>query len=97
MIEPFCEGLISQGVVSYGLSSYGYDIRVSNEFKIFTNINAQIVDPKDFNNNNVVDLKEMLHCSSKSFALAGTVEYFRMPKILGICLGKSHMLDVGLL
>ena len=55
MITPFVEGLVGEGVVSYGLSSYGYDIRVCDEFKIFTNINAAVVDPKDFNQNNVVD------------------------------------------
>ena len=55
MIEPFCENQVGKGVVSYGLSSYGYDIRVSNEFKIFTNINAMVVDPKNFDSANVVD------------------------------------------
>ncbi len=99
MIEPFCEGLISQGVVSYGLSSYGYDIRVSNEFKIFTNINAQIVDPKDFNNNNVVDFKgDVCIVPPNSFALARTVEYFRMPTdTLAICLGKSTYARCGII
>ena len=56
MITPYCEGLVGEGVVSYGLSSYGYDIRVSDEFKIFTNINAQVVDPKDFDDANVVEV-----------------------------------------
>ena len=90
MIEPFCEGLVGEGVVSYGLSSYGYDIRVSDEFKIFTNINAEVVDPKDFNNNNVVDFKgDVCIVPPNSFALARTIEYFRMPKdTLAICLGK---------
>ncbi len=90
MITPFCEDLIGEGVVSYGLSSYGYDIRVSDEFKIFTNINAEVVDPKDFNNNNVVDFKgDVCIVPPNSFALARTVEYFKMPKdTLAICLGK---------
>ncbi len=90
MITPFCEDLVGEGVVSYGLSSYGYDIRVSDEFKIFTNINAEVVDPKDFNNNNVVDFKgDVCIVPPNSFALARTVEYFKMPKdTLAICLGK---------
>ncbi len=90
MITPFCENLVGEGVVSYGLSSYGYDIRVSDEFKIFTNINAEVVDPKDFNNNNVVDFKgDICIVPPNSFALARTVEYFKMPKdTLAICLGK---------
>ncbi len=90
MITPFCENLVGEGVVSYGLSSYGYDIRVSDEFKIFTNINAEVVDPKDFNNNNVVDFKgDVCIVPPNSFALARTVEYFKMPKdTLAICLGK---------
>jgi dCTP deaminase len=99
MIEPFCEGLVAQGVVSYGLSSYGYDIRVSDEFKIFTNINAQLVDPKDFSNDNVVDFKgDVCIVPPNSFALARTVEYFRMPKnTLAICLGKSTYARCGII
>jgi dCTP deaminase len=91
MITPFCEGLVGEGVVSYGLSSYGYDIRVTDEFKIFTNINAEVVDPKDFNENNVVDFKgDVCIVPPNSFALARTVEYFKMPSdTLAICLGKS--------
>ena len=99
MIEPFCEGLVAKDVVSYGLSSYGYDIRVSDEFKIFTNINAEVVDPKDFNNNNVVDFKgDVCIVPPNSFALARTVEYFRMPKnTLAICLGKSTYARCGII
>ncbi len=84
MITPFCENLVGEGVISYGLSSYGYDIRVSDEFKIFTNINAEVVDPKNFNNNNVVDFKRgYLHCSPKLLLpWVKTVEYIKMPKIL---------------
>jgi len=102
MITPFCEGLVSEGVISYGLSSYGYDIRVSDEFKIFTNINAQIVDPKDFNSNNVVDFKgDICIVPPNSFALARTVEYFKIPKdtlaTLAICLGKSTYARCGII
>jgi len=99
MITPFCEGLVGEGVVSYGLSSYGYDIRVSNEFKIFTNINAEVVDPKDFNENNVVDFKgDICIVPPNSFALARTIEYFKMPKdTLAICLGKSTYARCGII
>jgi len=99
MISPFCEGLIGEGVVSYGLSSYGYDIRVSNEFKIFTNINAEVVDPKDFNQNNVVDFKgDICIVPPNSFALARTIEYFKMPSdTLAICLGKSTYARCGII
>jgi len=99
MITPFCEGLVGEGVVSYGLSSYGYDIRVSDEFKIFTNINAEVVDPKDFNQNNVVDFKgDVCIVPPNSFALARTIEYFKMPKdTLAICLGKSTYARCGII
>ncbi len=99
MITPFCEGLVGEGVVSYGLSSYGYDIRVSDEFKIFTNINAEVVDPKDFNQNNVVDFKgDICIVPPNSFALARTIEYFKMPKdTLAICLGKSTYARCGII
>jgi dCTP deaminase len=99
MITPFCEGLVGEGVVSYGLSSYGYDIRVSNEFKIFTNINAEVVDPKDFNQNNVVDFKgDVCIVPPNSFALARTIEYFKMPRdTLAICLGKSTYARCGII
>ena len=91
MIEPFVEGLTTQNVVSFGLSSYGYDIRVSNEFKIFTNINATVVDPKHFDSANVVDfVGDICIVPPNSFALARTIEYFRIPRnVLAICLGKS--------
>jgi len=99
MITPFCEGLVGEGVVSYGLSSYGYDIRVSDEFKIFTNINAQVVDPKDFDENNVVDYKgDVCIVPPNSFALARTIEYFKMPpNVLAICLGKSTYARCGII
>jgi len=99
MITPYCEDLVGEGVVSYGLSSYGYDIRVSDEFKIFTNINAQVVDPKDFDENNVVDFKgDVCIVPPNSFALARTVEYFKMPSnVLAICLGKSTYARCGII
>jgi dCTP deaminase len=99
MIEPFCERLADKGVVSYGLSSYGYDIRVSNEFKIFTNINATVVDPKDFDEANVVNfIGDVCIVPPNSFALARTVEYFRIPRnVLAICLGKSTYARCGII
>jgi len=99
MIEPFCENLVARGVVSYGLSSYGYDIRVSDEFKIFTNVNSTVIDPKDFDEANVVDYKgDVCIAPPNSFALARTVEYFRMPKnTLAICLGKSTYARCGII
>src|SRR6185503_3638130 len=95
MIEPFEAGQVKEvagrKVVSYGTSSYGYDIRCSNEFKIFTNINSTIVDPKAFDAKNFVDYRgEVCIIPPNSFALARTVEYFRIPRnVLTICLGKS--------
>lgn len=99
MIEPFCESQVGKGVVSYGVSSYGYDIRVSNEFKIFTNINATVVDPKNFDEKNVVDfVGDVAIIPPNSFALARTVEYFRMPKnVLAICVGKSTYARCGII
>lgn len=99
MIEPFCENQIGKNVVSYGLSSYGYDIRVSDEFKIFTNINSTVVDPKNFDQANVVDFKgEVAIVPPNSFALARTVEYFRIPRnVLAICLGKSTYARCGII
>jgi dCTP deaminase len=99
MIEPFVEELAAEGLVSYGLSSYGYDIRVSDEFKIFTNINATVVDPKNFDRANVVDFKgESCIVPPNSFALARTVEYFRMPRdVLAICVGKSTYARCGII
>jgi len=99
MISPFCEGLTDEGVVSYGLSSYGYDIRVSDEFKIFTNVNSTVIDPKDFDHRNVVDFKgDVCIVPPNSFALARTIEYFKMPSdTLGICLGKSTYARCGII
>ncbi len=99
MIEPFCENLTTKNVVSYGLSSYGYDIRVSDEFKIFTNISTTIVDPKHFSEQSVVDFRGA-ECivPPNSFALARTVEYFKIPpNVLAICLGKSTYARCGII
>ena len=99
MIEPFCEANIGKGVVSYGLSSYGYDIRVDREFKIFTNVNSTVIDPKDFSPQNVVDfVGDVCIVPANSFALARTVEYFKMPDdVLAICLGKSTYARCGII
>ncbi|ECZ6207558.1 dCTP deaminase, partial [Campylobacter coli] len=99
MIEPFCEANIGKGVVSYGLSSYGYDIRVGREFKIFTNVNSTVVDPKNFLEENVVDFEgDVCIVPANSFALARTIEYFKMPNdVLAICLGKSTYARCGII
>nr|MBP3725316.1 dCTP deaminase [Campylobacter sp.] len=99
MINPFCEENIGKGVVSYGVSSYGYDIRVGNEFKIFTNIGGTVVDPKNFDEKNVVDfVGDVCIVPPNSFALARTVEYFKMPRdVLAICLGKSTYARCGII
>ena len=95
MIEPFVPGQVREGetgrLISYGTSSYGYDVRCADEFKIFTNINSAIVDPKNFDSNSFVDLKsDVCIIPPNSFALARTVEYFRIPRnVLVLCLGKS--------
>jgi dCTP deaminase len=99
MIEPFVENQVREGVISYGLSSYGYDVRISNEFKIFTNIWTGVVDPKNFDPNCFVDFTgDVCVIPPNSFVLAKTVEYFRIPrKVLTICLGKSTMARCGLI
>ncbi len=91
MIEPFVEGQVRDGVISYGVSSYGYDIRVADEYKIFTNVYSAIVDPKHFDTRSMVDFKgDVCVIPPNSFALARTVEYFRIPRsVLTVCLGKS--------
>ena len=91
MIEPFEDRQVRSGVISYGLSSYGYDIRVANEFKVFTNINSTVVDPKNFDERSFVDVvADVCIIPPNSFALAKTVEYFRIPRdVLTICVGKS--------
>jgi dCTP deaminase len=99
MIEPFVDGQVREGVVSYGVSSYGYDIRVGNEFKVFTNINTTVIDPKHFDPRSFVDVKaDVCIIPPNSFALAHTVEYFRIPRdVLTICLGKSTYARCGII
>ena len=99
MIEPFTEGQVRDGVISYGVSSYGYDIRVADEFKIFTNVYSAVVDPKHFDTRSMVDYKgEVCVIPPNSFALARTIEYFRIPrKVLTICLGKSTYARCGII
>ena len=99
MIEPFVEAQRRDGCISYGLSSYGYDARVADEFKIFTNVDSAIVDPKDFAANSFVDRKlDVCIIPPNSFALARTVEYFRVPEdVLVICLGKSTYARCGII
>jgi dCTP deaminase len=99
MIEPFVDTQIREGVVSYGLSSYGYDIRVADEFKIFTNINNTVIDPKHFDPRSFVDIKaDMCIVPPNSFALARTIEYFRIPRdVLTVCLGKSTYARCGII
>ena len=99
MIKPFEEKQIRNGNISYGLSSFGYDARVSNEFKIFTNVNSEIVDPKKFKPSNFIT-KNIDECiiPPNSFVLASTVEYFKIPKnVLVICLGKSTYARCGII
>ena len=99
MIEPFVEAQRREGCISYGLSSYGYDARVADEFKIFTNVDSATVDPKDFASNSFVDRQtDVCIIPPNSFALARTVEYFRVPRdVLVICLGKSTYARCGII
>jgi dCTP deaminase len=103
MIEPFepqqVRHVDRQRVISYGTSSYGYDIRCSSEFKIFTNINSAVVDPKNFDESSFVDVNaDVCIIPPNSFALARTVEYFRIPRdVLTICLGKSTYARCGII
>ena len=103
MIEPFESGQIRESgngrIISYGTSSYGYDVRCADEFKIFTNINSAIVDPKNFDDNSFVDIQsDVCIIPPNSFALARTVEYFRIPRtVLTICLGKSTYARCGII
>ena len=99
MISPFEDKQIRENKISYGLSSFGYDARVSNEFKIFTNVNSEIVDPKNFKASNFVT-KNVSECiiPPNSFVLASTVEYFKIPKdVLVVCLGKSTYARCGII
>jgi dCTP deaminase len=99
MIEPFVQNQTRAGVVSYGVSSYGYDIRVADEFKVFTNVYNTVVDPKNFDPKSFVDIKgDCCIVPPNSFALARTIEYFRIPRdILTVCLGKSTYARCGII
>ncbi len=99
MIEPFAEAQKREGVISYGLSSYGYDIRVADEYRIFTNVNTAIVDPKNFDARSFVEYKgDICVIPPNSFVLARSVEYFRIPRnVLTICLGKSTYARCGII
>ncbi|MCL4244704.1 MAG: dCTP deaminase [Candidatus Dadabacteria bacterium] len=99
MIEPFVDGQVREGAISYGLSAYGYDIRVSDEFKVFTNVFNSVVDPKNFDDKSFVEIKAD-HCMipPNSFALARTVEYFRIPRsTITLCVGKSTYARCGII
>ena len=99
MIEPYEDGQVRDGVISFGVSSYGYDIRVADEFKIFTNVFSAVVDPKHFDPKSMVDFRgEVCTIPPNSFALARTVEYFRIPRrVLTVCLGKSTYARCGII
>jgi len=99
MIEPFESGQVRNGVISYGVSSYGYDIRVADEFKIFTNVHSAVVDPKHFDTRSMVDFQgEVCVIPPNSFALARTIEYFRIPRgVLTVCVGKSTYARCGII
>ena len=99
MIEPFVDSQVRGSAISYGVSSYGYDIRVADEFKIFTNINNTVIDPKNFDPRSFVDVKsDVCIVPPNSFALAHTIEYFRIPRdVLTVCLGKSTYARCGII
>ncbi len=99
MISPFAESQVRENVISYGLSSYGYDLRVADEYKIFTNVNSTIVDPKHFDERSFVEFKgPVCIVPPNSFALARSVEYFKIPRsILTICVGKSTYARCGII
>ncbi len=99
MIEPFVDSQVREGAISYGVSAYGYDIRVSDEFKVFTNVFNSVVDPKNFDDKSFVEIKAD-HCMipPNSFALARTVEYFRIPRsTITLCVGKSTYARCGII
>ncbi len=99
MIDPFSESQARDGIISYGVSSYGYDIRVADDFKIFTNTYSTIVDPKNFDSRSMVDYKgDVCIIPPNSFVLARTVEYFRIPRgVLTLCMGKSTYARCGII
>jgi dCTP deaminase len=99
MINPYNDRQMREGVISYGVSSYGYDLRVADEFKIFTNVNSAIVDPKNFDSKSFIDVKgASVLVPPNSFALARSVEYFKIPRdVLTICVGKSTYARCGII
>jgi dCTP deaminase len=99
MIKPFAESQVRDGVISYGISSYGYDLRVADEFKIFTNVNSTIVDPKNFDARSFVEFRgPVCIVPPNSFALARSVEYFKIPReVLTVCVGKSTYARCGII
>lgn len=99
MIEPFADRQVREGVISYGVSSYGYDMRIADEFKVFTNVFTSIVDPKNFDPRAFVEIKsDVCTIPPNSFVLARSVEYFRIPRrILTICVGKSTYARCGII
>ena len=99
MISPFVDNQIRKGTISYGLSSYGYDIRVSDEYKVFTNVNNSVVDPKKFDEKSFIDYKgDICIVPPNSFALARSIEYFKIPRsVLTVCLGKSTYARCGII
>ncbi|MEE9169204.1 MAG: dCTP deaminase [bacterium] len=99
MIEPFEDKQVREGVISFGVSSYGYDIRIADEFKIFTNLNSTMVDPKHFDPNSLVDFRgEMCIIPPNSFALGRSLEYFRIPpNVMTLCVGKSTYARCGII
>lgn len=99
MITPFAPGQVREGVISYGVSSYGYDLRLADEYKVFTSTDAGIVDPKNFNPQSMEDFKgDVCVIPPNSFVLARTVEYLRIPRgVLTICFGKSTYARCGIL
>jgi dCTP deaminase len=99
MINPFSEKQVSKGVISFGVSSYGYDLRVADEFKIFTNVNSTVVDPKNFDERAFVTTRsDVAIVPPNSFALARSVEYFKIPRdVLTICVGKSTYARCGII
>jgi dCTP deaminase len=99
MIEPFADRQVREGVISYGVSSYGYDMRVADEFRIFTNVNSTTVDPKNFDAKSFVEFQgHVCIVPPNSFALARSVEFFRIPRsVLTICVGKSTYARCGII
>lgn len=99
MIDPFVDGQVREGAISYGLSAYGYDIRVSDEFKVFTNVYNTVVDPKHFDDKSFVEItSDVCIIPPNSFALARTVEYFKIPRsTITLCVGKSTYARCGII